>query len=147
MAPKKTRLKANVKAPATSKVRCPTPFNALLMAGHPLIRMLRTFESFIKLLQGVQGHVATVVRPTDSAPIGDQQVIEEPARLSRPSPVIEDDATQKSHRAEGHEDNSLPSSSSGIGDEDKQESEEAEDRSLEVPPSSPTKSESAPAPS
>ena len=95
-----------------------------------------------------------MVRPTDSAPIGDQQVIEEPAKLSRPSPVIEEthDATQKPHHAEGHKDKSLPSSSSVTDDEDndasdKQESEEAEDRSLEVPPSSPTKSESAPVPS
>ena len=126
MAPKKTRLKANAKAPATSKVNCPTPLNALLMVGHPLIRMIMALKSFEKLLRGVQGHVATVVRPTDSAPIGDQQVIEEPAKLSRPSPVIEEthEATQKSHNAEGHKDNSLPSGTM-IGRSQKRQKTEA----------------------
>ena len=95
-----------------------------------------------------------MVRPTDSAPIGDQQVIKDPAKLSRLSPVIENthDATQKPHHEEGQQENPLPSSSAGTDNEandasDKQETEDAEDRSLEVPPSSPTKSESAPVPS
>lgn len=95
-----------------------------------------------------------VVRPTDSAPIGDQQVIKGSAKLSRPSPVIEDthDVAQKLHHEEGQQGNPLPSSSAGTDDEandasDKQETEDAEDRSLEVPPSSPTKSESVPVPS
>ncbi|CAK0759609.1 hypothetical protein CVIRNUC_002710 [Coccomyxa viridis] len=115
MAPKKPPIKAKSKAPAASKGT-------------------------------VQGHVAMVVRPTDSAPIGDQQVIKGSAKLSRPSPVIEDthDVAQKLHHEEGQQGNPLPSSSAGTDDEandasDKQETEDAEDRSLEVPPSSPTK--------
>ncbi len=41
MAPKKPPIKAKSKAPAASKVGCPTPFNALLMAEqHPFCIIL-----------------------------------------------------------------------------------------------------------